>query len=137
MTAVNLMGAMTEDSWRGRERNTVYKPSATYPQGREGGRRGGGGGSTPLPPCLFLPLPLSLSMIVVCLLACFFIRSHSLFSSAHNLFYNLITFLSFPMIEYLTMQQFSHFISALCLRLWVHCGRAWWGRSTEKSRRGP
>lgn len=105
------MGAMTEDSQRGRKRNTVYKPSATYPQGMEG--QGDGGevvrGSS-IPPFFSASLPLS--MIVFCLLACFFICSYFLLPVHIIFFYNLIPFLSFPMIEYLTMLQFSHFISS-------------------------
>lgn len=123
--------------WEREGRNTVYKPSATYPQGREGE----GGRSTPSssqPPSFLCP-SLSLSMIVVCLLACFFICSYFL-PPVHIIFFAIsLPFCLFPMIEYLTMQQFPHFISSLCLALplSVHCGRAVWGRSTEKSRRGP
>lgn len=95
MTAVNLMGAMTEDSGRGRKRNTVYKPSATYPQGREGGRGRDEGAGAPLPPSLplfFLPL-LCLSLydcrLSTCLLFHLLLlslaRAHNLFLQSHYL----------------------------------------------------
>jgi len=61
------MGAMTEDSGRERKRNTVYKPSATFPQGRE--EEWGWGVGSVSPPSS------SPSMIVICLLARVFIRS--------------------------------------------------------------
>lgn len=139
MTAVNLMGAMTEDSGRGRERNTVYKPSATYPQGREGKGRGGGGRrvSASSPPSLFLCL--SLAMIVVCLLACFFICSYFLLP-VHIIFF-------FLQSHYLSVSPYDRIFNyATVLPLYisprssfppVHCGEALWGRSAEKSRRRP
>lgn len=118
------MGAMTEDSGRGREETLFINIS--HLSSRK--TRGVGVVRELQLPSLFLlassSVPVSLSMIAICQLACFFICFYFLLPVHIILFFlsfffcNLITFLSFPMIEYLTMQQFSHFISSLPFLSW-------------------
>lgn len=107
---------MTEDSGRGREETLFINHQPLIL--KEGRRRGGGGATAPssCPPPLLFTSSVFRPMIVVCLPTCFFISLHFLLPVRiifFFLFFNLITFLSFPMIEYLTMQQFSHFLSSL------------------------
>lgn len=122
MTAVNLMGAMTEDSGRGR-RETLFI-NISHLSSRK--TRGVGLGVVVRKLRLHSLFLLASSSVPVSLYdchlsTCFFICSYFLLPVHIILFFfflsflscNLITFLSFPMIEYLTMQQFSHFISSL------------------------
>lgn len=83
-------------------------------------------------------------MIVVCLFACvFFFHSLQLsLARTHNrflffpFFRNLIPFVSLPddrIFNYATVLPLHIFSFSLLLS--VHCGRAEWGRSKEKSKR--
>lgn len=110
------MGAMTEDSGRWREETLFinHQPLILKEGRRWGGAGRGATAPSSCPPPLLFTSSVFRSMIVVCLPTCFFISLHFLLP-VHIIFFffNLITFLSFPMIEYLTMQQFSHFLSSL------------------------
>lgn len=120
MTAVNLMGAMTEDSGRGREETLFINHQPLIL--KEG--KGGGGCSSPPSSSQPPSSSASLSMIVVCLLACFFICSYFL-PPVHIIFFAIsLPFCLFPMIEYLTMQQFPHFISSLSLSVSLFLSRS-------------
>lgn len=139
---------------RGRKkRNTVYKPSATYALGKP---------APPVCPAPFtrhphLPHPPPYSclfsssvfpvVIVVCLPTCFFIslhfllperiiffilQSHYLSVLLYDRIFNYATFLPLFICSLLRLLPLS-----LSFSPWTHCGRAVWGRSREKGRRGP